>query len=444
MDRNYSFLFKEKSMKRFICFLTSVLCILITGCGKSTTKQEETAIQTNDKYHFENPQSNTYTSDFFSSAGDFIYFHDLCNGYYGEFDTVKQKVLQLNIKGSIHYVNLYNGEYYCVCARELGDTKYGLTIDKLNINTYETTPVYTVPDGVEGLYQFMMADDGTMFFLERVSSKDTPTDKTKTDENGYDVTYSLYSYNVNTKEKTKLCDGANQYYISGNKIYFSKVKTADSTQKIFYVDFDDLSKEVDTGICCCTKDAADKGYSGRFYVKDDSIYYSGATTELHKKNINSGEDKVIYTYKDSEGYIGNCTLFGDKLIVYVRCAFDDEVEFGAKLYLLDENSGKAENIWTDTVTSLLGTFGLINGNTDYFYMSTCMGSTNGYQGNLIYPDGKIVPIYRNGIWETEGYFSTKADGSLDITDEQGNVLKHFDSAHPVETIGEDGKLHKAY
>ena len=350
------------------------------------------------KYEFIENETNMFMSDVVGNSGDFVYFNDYNTSYYGEYDTIKEKQIKMPVKGLIAHYNFYNGDLYCVHA----DSDNKLSIVKWDINTGDYETIYTPPEGVEGLYNFSMTTDGLMFFLERKPTSEVAIGKSIDDNSGYTINYTLYIYNPETKEKKALAEGVDRYYISGNRLYFDKVHFLKQTEEIFYIDFDKPEEVIDTGISCRNEDAVHNGYSGWFYVDDEYIYYSGGTENYYRRSIKDNEEELLYTYSDSKGYIGRCIEFNGKQIIYVRCAFDNEVGFGAKLYELDTETKEVKNIWTDTQEELLVDYASFKGNDEFYYLSTSPanklineGEVLGCHYYLIYSNGEKKLMYDN-------------------------------------------------
>ena len=350
------------------------------------------------KYEFIENETNMFMSDVVGNSGDFIYFSDYVTNYYCEYDTLKDKQIQMPVKGLIAHYNFYNGDLYCVHA----DSNNKLSIVKWDINTGDYETIYTPPEGVEGLYNFSMTTDGLMFFLERESSNEVPVGTSIEDDDGYIIDYTLYIYNPETKEKTAITQGVDRYYINGNRLYFNKIHFLDQTEEIFYIDFDKPEEVIDTGISCRTKEAVKNGYDGWFYVDDEYIYYSGGTENYYRRSIKDNEEELLYTYSDSKGYVACNIEFNGKQIIYVRCAFDNEVGFGAKLYELDTETKEVKNIWTDTQEELLVDYASFKGNDEFYYLSTSPanklineGEVLGCHYYLIYSNGEKKLMYDN-------------------------------------------------
>ena len=350
------------------------------------------------KYEFIENETNMFMSDVVGNSGDFVYFNDYNTSYYGEYDTIKEKQIKMPVKGLIAHYNFYNGDLYCVHA----DSNNKLSIVKWDINTGDYETIYTPPEGVEGLYNFSMTTDGLMFFLERKSSNEVPVGTSIEDDDGYIIDYTLYIYNPETKEKTAITQGVDRYYINGNRLYFNKIHFLDQTEEIFYIDFDKPEEVIDTGISCRTKEAVKNGYDGWFYVDDEYIYYSGGTENYYRRSIKDNEEELLYTYSDSKGYVACNIDFNGKQIIYVRCAFDNEIVFGAKLYELDTETKEVKNIWTDTQEELLSDYISFKGNDDFYYLRTHPankllneGEMIGNHYYLVYADGNKKLIYDN-------------------------------------------------
>ena len=79
---------------------------------------------------------------------------------------------------------------------------------------------------------------------------------------------------------------------------------------------------------------------------------------------------MLYTYSDSKGYVACNIEFNGKQIIYVRCAYDNEVGFGAKLFELDTETKEVKKIWTDTQEELLVDYASFKGNDEFYYLST--------------------------------------------------------------------------
>ena len=347
------------------------------------------------KYEFIENEANMFMSDVVGNSGDFIYFSDYVTNYYCEYDTLKDKQIQMPVKGLIAHYNFYNGDLYCVHA----DSDNKLSIVKWDINTGDYETIYTPPEGVEGLYNFSMTTDGLMFFLERKPTSEVAFGASIEDEGGYTINYTLYIYNPETKEKNALAEGVDRYYISGNRLYFDKVHFLKQTEEIFYIDFDKPEEVIDTGISCRNEDAVHNGYSGWFYVDDEYIYYSGGTENYYRRSIKDNEEELLYTYSDSKGYICWTAEFNEKQIIYVRCAFDNDIEFGAKLFELDTETKEVKNIWTDTQEELLVDYNTFKGNNNYFYLTSCnTQETNCTTYYVINSDYSKKEMFKNSNW----------------------------------------------
>ena len=366
--------------RKLIITSVIILILIITGCILFCAKKDKSLNkEVKNKYDFIENEANMFMSDVVGNSGDFIYFSDYVTNYYCEYDTLKDKQIQMPVKGLIAHYNFYNGDLYCVHA----DSDNKLSIVKWDINTGDYETIYTPPEGVEGLYNFSMTTDGLMFFLERKPTSEVAIGKSIDDKDGYTINYTLYIYNPKTKEKNALAEGVDRYYISGNRLYFDKVHFLKQTEEIFYIDFDKPEEVIDTGISCRNEDAVHNGYSGWFYVDDEYIYYSGGTENYYRRSIKNNEEELLYTYSDSKGYVACNIEFNGKQIIYVRCAYDNEVGFGAKLFELDTETKEVKNIWTDTQEELLGDYASFKGNNEFYYLST-------HPANKLLNEGEVI------------------------------------------------------
>ena len=386
--------------RKLIITSVTILILIIAGyiIFLKFTEDKNTANKNIDKYEFVKNETNMFMSDVVGNSGDFVYFNDYVTSYYSEYDTLKQKQIQMPVEGLIANYNFYKGDLYCIHA----DLDNKLSIVKWDINTGDYETIYTPPEGVEGLYNFSMTTDGLMFFLERKPSNEVPVGTSIKDDDGYIMDYTLYIYNPETKEKTAITQGVDRYYINGNRLYFNMIHFLDQTEEIFYIDFDKTEEVIDTGISCRTKEAVENGYDGWFYVDDEYIYYSGGTENYYRRSIKNNEEELLYTYSDSKGYIGRCIEFNGKQIIYVRCAFDNDIEFGAKLFELDTETKEVKNIWTDTQEELLVDYASFKGNDEFYYLSTSPanklineGEVLGCHYYLIYSNGEKKLMYDN-------------------------------------------------
>ena len=100
-----------------------------------------------------------FMSDLVGNSGDFVYFNDYNTSYYGEYDTLKDKQIQMPVKGLIAPI-IFIMEIYIAFMQ----IRNKLSIVKWDINTGDYETIYTPPEGVEGLYNFSMTTDGLMFF----------------------------------------------------------------------------------------------------------------------------------------------------------------------------------------------------------------------------------------------------------------------------------------
>ena len=382
--------------RKLITILIIILILFIISFIFLKFLEKKTITKKNiNKYEFVNYENSMYTNLPSGNIGDFLYFNDFITDYYGEYDTLKQKQIQMPIAGDITDLNFYNGDLYCLHA----DSNGKLSIVKCDVNTGNYETIYTPPEGVEGLYNFSMTTDGLMFFLERKPTSEVAVGASIEDEGGYTINYTLHIYNPETKEKKALAEGVDRYYISGNRLYFNKVHFLKQTEEIFYIDFDKPEEVIDTGISCRNEDAVHNGYSGWFYVDDEYIYYSGGTENYYRRSIKDNEEELLYTYSDSKGYICWTAEFNEKQIIYVRCAFDNDIEFGAKLYELDTETKEVKNIWTDTQEELLVDYNTFKGNNNYFYLTSCnTQETNCTTYYVINSDYSKKEIFKNFNW----------------------------------------------
>ena len=395
----------KKSKKRKLIIIVSIAVILLV-CAVVVilllNKKDKTDNDKISKYELiQNEQVIFDMADTIGAAGDFVYFYDYPVNYYGEYDVKNDKMLKMPVNNFIANYNFYEGELYCVMADLANNNK--LSFVKWDINTGDYEPVYVTPDGVEGLYNFSMSNTGIMFFNERKHKSKVKIGEYLTNEDGFRVNNDLYMYNPETKEKTKLAEGAEMYYVRGDRIYFNRVH--ESLQEVvYYVEIENPEKVIDTGIVCRTLDAVGRGFSGDFYVdhKGEYIYYSGGTNEYKRKNIKTGEEEIIVTYTDSNGYYASVQEFNGKQIVYVRCAYDNEVGFGAKLFEIDVEKKESKQIWTDTLEELLVDTFIFKGNDDYYLLLTYpaweinINQEHDIVGNryyLVYKDGTKKLIF---------------------------------------------------
>lgn len=344
--------------------ICSLVCIWVIFNNKDSDNESK------NKYELLEYESNIYSNDIVGQSGDFIYINDFSTGFYGEYDTEKNSLIQLPINGTIANMNFCNGELYCLLYSNKKIDGVNLFVVKMDINTGDYDILYSVPDGVEGLYNFSMTGSGLMFFEERKPSSEVKVGENLTDDEGYNLNYTLYMYNPETKEKTEIAEGADRYFFYKDRVYFNKTSVKDSTEEIFYTDIEKTENVVDTGICCRSKDAVSNGYDGWFCIDNDYIYYSGGTESLYRYSLNDNNTEKVFTYDESKGYVGKIIPFGNKLILYVRCAFDNDVGFGAKLYEFDTQTKENTLVWTDTLEELLGDCVSFKGNDDFYYIST--------------------------------------------------------------------------
>ena len=387
----------KKSKKRKLIIIVSVAVILLVCAVVVILLLHKKDNKTNplDKYDTVGYENNLSDDLYMYGTGDFVYFYDYPVNYYGEYDVKNNKLLQLPINNLIADFNFIEGELYCVMADLANNNK--LSIVKWDLNTGNYEPVYAVPDGVEGLFNFNMTKSGLMFFNERKHKNEVKIGEFLANEEGFRVTDDLYMYNPETKEKTKLAEGAETYYIRGNRIYFNRVHET-LQEVVYYIDIENPEKVVDTGVVCRNLDAANRGYSGFFYVdqKGEYIYYSGGTNEYKRKNIKTGEEEVLFTYNESRGYVGKVREFNGKHLLYVRCVVDSVGGMAAKIYELDVETKENKLIWEDTLEELLGDFGSFKGNDEYFVISTYPSSSvNPYADDLNVGNHYYI-IYKDG------------------------------------------------
>ena len=101
--------------KKLIITLMIILTLFIISFIFLKFLEKKTITKKNiNKYEFVNYENSMYTNLSSGNIGDFLYFNDFITDYYGEYDTLKQKQIQMPIAGDITDLNFYNGDLYCL------------------------------------------------------------------------------------------------------------------------------------------------------------------------------------------------------------------------------------------------------------------------------------------------------------------------------------------
>ena len=97
-----------------ILVISIITCITVFLIFHFNNKNNSSKIV--NKYEFIENETNMFMSDVVGNSGDFVYFNDYVTSYYSEYDTLKDKQIQMPVEGLIANYNFYNGDLYCIHA----------------------------------------------------------------------------------------------------------------------------------------------------------------------------------------------------------------------------------------------------------------------------------------------------------------------------------------
>ena len=313
-------------MKRTKLSCVLICCgILLTGCGKNDNSSNDKSVE--NSYTFSTEFDSFFQNDFISRSGDFIYFAPLGSPMI-EYDTKSNKTVEINKaegQGMTSCQQVYDGKLFSMNFTNTDDNIGAVTFNLTNINTGENECIYTVPQK-QGASNPAVSDDGNIFFLTDLQAGNG--ENKRYDENGYDITDTLCKYNIENKTTEELVEGAYNYCITGDRIYFDRINK-DYSAELYYISFDDIIKKIpptDTKI----KVSEDTDtFDSMWRIIDNKAYYSCNSNSLYCTDLESGETQTFLT---TDNQITFFKLWKDKVILYTLKNYDLGWHHNIELY----------------------------------------------------------------------------------------------------------------
>ncbi len=316
----------------------AIVCMSVFGSNKDKDKEKESnEADKSAAYSFNYDLNSRETSGFFINAsGSFMYFTPVEGGIY-EYDLVGNKQIDITEKMNssdqsvvVSTVMLYDGKIFSCRGSVDGKSPtklslYDPTTDKEELIS-ETDAKYQASDA-------LISADGTVFYTVDTIGDGSPQDHL--DENGYESSRSLKSFRLDDKQEVTLVNGLYSYKISGDRIYFDKMKPSGSLH-LYYISFEEAkngSAPHDTGI-----DVGDDINGCMWTVHDGLIYYaSDDTNELRSYDTASGETKTVFS---SDKGIRKFDFLNDRIVYFTRYRDKEVNAYRNVICLYDPASGE--------------------------------------------------------------------------------------------------------
>ena len=258
--------------------------------------------------------SMVYFQNFATSVcedGDFIYISTLWGDTY-EYDKKKDKIIEIpKIDDGTHYtcMNSINNKLYAISSVFM-DSGSDVKVINKNFNNEDFEELFQL-DKTKITGNISVSENNIFFYAEGDASFNENKNET--------YKLSLYMFDLNTGRKTLLTDNMHNYYIQNNRIYFSRYNMNKNTMSLFYIDFDNINKVIDTGILV---NSDVNSYYYMFLPVDNKIYYSNATNTLYCTDLDNNKTEPIYTGADNE-------------IIYFYNIFNDDMLIQSKVHIND-------------------------------------------------------------------------------------------------------------
>lgn len=394
---------KRKFVIAAVAIMAAVVIIVVIFLlsGKKAAKSE---IKSENSYYLLSSPTNMLCPEATNTAysNDFIYYgssdglveYDLLEGSFA--------VIKIEAENNEQFscYTMSDGNIYAIQSvfnQTLKIIEYSIV--NIDYNSGKVTKIYSPDNNNKIIGCMTISCDGKMYFTEGLY------DGTNVDDDGYDLGYSLFEYDIQKNEKKELLK-ASTYYIYNGIIYFTRLNSVTDAQRLFYAELSDLKNITDTGIDVGSEISEDTPYM--YYPYDNKVYYSNNTNELMCYDVNNGTTEVIYSF-DEKSYVRYFQSFNDKMIIMVREPMPEASYYQYGLYSLDAdgtvkkliddaelNKGYEYNFeWIDYMT-------VFNGCNDYFIVSTYNqnAENNAY---LVDKDYNFKKIVQDGEWDYEEF-----------------------------------------
>lgn len=404
----------KKSKKLLIIFIIIAIILILTAVLYFTIiKKDKPEIQTpEDLYNLTYDFDADFTSMFsISRSNDFIYLSPMTGGLF-EYDILKEKVVELP------EISQQSGDFYTpmITNPQLYDGKVFVTswymsnaaggdcptnFMLVDANSGSVEEIYSVPEK-HGAQCGVISDEGDLFYMSNLFGDNNVRNAPQhLDDNGYDIAYSLVRYNINSKQETVLVNGVNRYRITGDRIYFDRVKYSDNSVRLYYITFEDAEKgnpPTDTGV-----DVAKNFLGYMWTVKDGIVYYADDTGSLKSYDPESKKTEEIFR---SEYGVRTFKFWGDKIVFFSR--FPDKFDvYRSQISIYDTKTKTEKMVCSEKLKDDPG-FDPINSENpfsfvayddmDYFIMETHQKSGCGSRYYKVFADGTKEQFYESG-WE---------------------------------------------
>ena len=340
-------------------------------------------------------------------ANNFVYYktYDGIAEYDIESDSLAMIKVKLQEYSNLSCYTIYDGVIYAVrSAYNPATQKEDYSIVTVYYNSGEVTEVYSAPKGsVIGCMS--MDKDGYIFFVEGKYKKG------ETDENGFSTGYALYKYDIKSSDKSEITK-ANTYYISDDKLYFTRLCPKTDTVRLFIAPLSDPQNVKDTGIDVGSQISENTPYM--YYPADGNVYYSNGENKLYRYNEDNEKSDTVCTFKD-KSFVRYFQYFNNTMIVLVREPNDNGKMYQYVLYYLD-NDNKPQKIIDDAKLNEKYFYGyeyidymtIFNNCEDYFLLSTYDpdADTAAY---LVDKDFKLHKFISNGEWDYDTYAEIQSE-----------------------------------
>jgi hypothetical protein len=255
-----------------------------------------------------------------------------------------------------------------------------------------------------GAQSAVISEDGNIFYTSNLYGDNNSDGAEHSDSNGYDISYSLVRYNIDSKQTETLVSGVNNYYITGDRIYFDRIKNSDNSVRLYYTTFEYAesgAEPIDTGV-----DVAENYLGYMWTVKDGLVYYADDSGTLYSYDTDSKKTDSIFT---SDKGIRHCGFWNDNIVFFSRYTDENNVyrsqisiyntKTETETLVCEETLLDNENYDPADSEKPSNFIACDDENMDYFIMETNQVSGGGGSRYYkVYADGSSELIFESG-WD---------------------------------------------
>lgn len=443
---------KEKKFRRLLnkIFTISILCtVLLSGCGEkesignsemyglknnSSTVKSETVETAETVMLVENQIESIFGTWYIENTNATLWFNEL--GY------------EYEVPSSDYTVNGYN---LYTMQHESGKTNYSYSVKEgiITFDTYNGGVSYSYQSYDDGSVILANTDNGDVITLTREMgvSGSTVTEMIGGHKYGHrmgnetwdpsDISYgSVLAWEGGIVYYTDPGDGNHLYYCNedgSNRTLMSKLHTQDINIMdgwVYFSGYDEANREKTTGAYKMKLDGTqlhmldDLGYARSLSIVDDTLYYTGLTTEgnyLYQSDLDGKNPKKI-----------NTEPYGDSLIVFSiygdYAYFVDSDNGGHTLMRMSLSDGNIETV----VSKLSSTYYQLDKDGIFVVRSQDIYHYDLNGGS----EAKLIDCYTDYVIETGGYLIYYGGSNVRGTE----MVSIMDLQNPTTILNYGGKV----